>query len=442
VQNVGGAVANIVVTAYDSASATTFTSSQSLAAGASFTFLPSHFSGMTNGFKGSAVVSSDQPIKAIVNVTNKESGSLGVAGGKAAAQYQGTESADVTLYFPLVKNNRFGKTTAFYIQNAGTAAASVTAVFKMDTGGSYTKVVASVEPNRMVLINPIDAGVPSTAGSGRDNIGSLTVTSAQPLAGTVLEYIQGEAIATVLNGTRGFTAADFDTKAYAPIAKNNRFGRFTGIQVQNVSASPVDITVTYVGVAGCTGSYVDSATGVAAGASKTFVQQAPSAFPVNCTGSATITATGNIVAIVNEGNLTGYSAAGTTYSAVASKNATAKVSAPLYKDQRLGFSTGLQVQNVGTASATNVVATFICTVGSTFTAVSLPQTIPAGGAKNFLKPSTMAGTFTAGNPFVNGNVACGVTVTSDQPIVAIANEAPDSGTGRDANNYEGFNLTP
>jgi hypothetical protein len=138
VQNVGTAAANIVVTAYAATGASTFSSSQSVAVGAAFTFIPSNFAGMPAGFVGSAVVSSDQPIKAIVNVTNNQSGSLGVAGGLAAAQYQGTEVADTALYFPLVKHNRFGKTTAFYIQNAGTAAASVTAVFKMDTGGTYT----------------------------------------------------------------------------------------------------------------------------------------------------------------------------------------------------------------------------------------------------------------------------------------------------------------
>ncbi len=447
VQNVGGATANIVVTAYDASGASTYSSSQSVASGAAFTFIPSNFAGMPAGFIGSAVVSSDQPIKAIVNVTNNQAGTLGVAGGLAAAQYQGTEVADTALYFPLVKNNRFGKSTAFYIQNAGTAAASVTAVFKMDTGGTYTHTVGSVDPNKMVLINPNDALVPSTGGAGgRDNVGSLTVSSAQPLAGTVLEYIQGQAIATVLNGTRGFTSADFDSTIYAPIVKNNRFGHFTGIQVQNVGASPADIYITYVGATGCSGTYTESATGVAAGASKTFVQQgATSPLPVNCIGSATITSTQNIVAIVNEGNLTGFTAAGTTYSALPDNSTTTKVSAPLFKDKRFGFSTGLQIQNVGSTTATNVVVTFVCGGAASFTAISTPQTVAAGGARLFREPATMpAGTFTALNPFTSSNVSCSATVTGDQPIVAIANEgAQTAGTSqRDVNNYEGFNLAP
>ena len=89
VQNVGSASANIVVTAYDSATANTYSSSQTVVSGAAFTFIPTNFAGMPSGFVGSAVVSSNQPIKAIVNVTNLQAGSFGVAGGKAAASVSG-----------------------------------------------------------------------------------------------------------------------------------------------------------------------------------------------------------------------------------------------------------------------------------------------------------------------------------------------------------------
>ena len=59
VQNVGPATANIVVTAYDKASAATFTASQSVAAGAAFTFIPTNFAGMPSGFQKRA--SSSKP---------------------------------------------------------------------------------------------------------------------------------------------------------------------------------------------------------------------------------------------------------------------------------------------------------------------------------------------------------------------------------------------
>jgi hypothetical protein len=448
VQNVGSLSANLVVTAYDQASAS-YSYSTSVATGASTTVLPNNFSGMPNGFIGSAVVSSDQPIKAIVNVTNQLAGSFGVSGGKAAAQYQGTEAAATTLYFPLAKNNRFGKTTAFYLQNAGSSAATAQVTFKMDDGGVYNYTTPSIGANRMVLVSPANAGVPST-NTNRANIGSMTVTSAQPMAGTVFEYTVGEAIATVLNGTRGFTSSDFATKAYAPVVKNNRFGRFTGIQVQNVGGSPITVTIDYKATSSnCAGlTAQDVRTNVAPGASTTVVQQAgTSNFQANCTGAATINGSGNFVAIVNEQNVTGAPTAGITYSAMPNSTVTTKVSLPLFKDQRFGFSSGLQIQNVGGSTATNVVATFVCkgnnSANTPFTAISNPRTIAAGSAYLFYKPSGMpAGTFTGGNPFSLSGANCGVTVTSDQPIVAIVNETPDTAGALDDNNYEGFNLTP
>lgn len=452
VQNVGTVTGTISITSYDSASASTYVTSTNVGPGAAFTFLPSSFASMPSGFIGSAIVSSDQPIKAIVNVTTQQSGSLGVAGGKAAAQYQGTETTATALYFPLVKNNRFGSTTAFYIQNAGSLAATATVVFKMDnTSGTntYTYTTPSIGPGQMAVVLPSNASVPSSpSDSTRVNVGSMSVTSAEPMAGTVLEFREGENPATVLKGTRGFTSADFDTKAYAPVAKNTRFNRFTGIQVLNVSASPIDITVTFVGsanVAGCKNvTFVDTATNVLAGTSKTFVQlTGQSNLIANCTASASITATGNFVAIVNEDN-SGGTTAGSTYSARPANSGTPSISAPLFKDSRFSFSTGLQIQNVGVITATNVVATFNCKgsngANTPFTAVSNPQTIGPGGAFLFIKPSTMvAGTFTGGNPFSLNGANCGVTITSDQPIVAILNESPDTAGALDDNNYEGFN---
>lgn len=454
VQNVGTADATVIVTAYDKSSLATYTAQQTIAPGASYTFVPDSFTGMPSGFQGSAVVSSDQPIKAIVNVTNRQSGSYGVAGGKAAAQYQGIDGSMVatTLYFPLAKGNHFNKTTTFYIQNAGTSAATATATFVMRNGDTHVYTTPPIGPNQMVVFSVLDA--PTYDPNNPNNnarVGGLTVTSSQPLAGVVMEHFTTENPATIAQSTRGFTSADFDTTAYAPVIKHNRFGRFTGIQVQNVSSGPINITVTYLGSAGACANqtYVDTATNVPAGASYTFVQyEGSTSLPPNCTASATIVGTGNIVAIVNESyrsdSIPPSGQSAVTSSALPAHSATTKISVPLFKDDRLGKRTGLQIQNVGTAQATNIVATFVCTGGANFTAISQPQTVPAGGAVLFYTPSDDPGMFTTTNPFVSNNVTCGVTVTSDQPVVAIANESviPGGTLQQDTNNYEGFNLAP
>lgn len=447
VQNVSNSTANIVITAYDSQSSAEYSESKSIGAGGAYTFTPiGDFATMPAGFQGSAVVSSDQPIKAIVNVTNQPAGGLGVTGGKAAGQYQGTDGADVasTLYFPLAKGDHFGKTTSFYVQNAGSSdATSVVATFTMRNGDSHVVNLPTIGANKMVVFSVSDASsYAPTTNNGR--VGSLVISGDQPLAGVVMEHDTSASVATVLNSTRGFTSADFDTKAYAPVVKNNRFGRFTGLQVQNTSGGPINITVAYKGGGGCVGATIsdDTASNVADGEAHTFVHLGSGTnLPDNCTGSAIISATGSFVAIVNEQQTSGSPIAGITYSAISDGAATTKVSVPLYKDARFGATTGLQIQNVGSTSATNWTATFSCGSFTAVSSVAKTGSIAPGSAFLFYTPSD-DNLFTTSNPFSSNGVNCAVIVVADQPIVAIANEAPTTAGNLDDNNYEGFNLTP
>lgn len=456
IQNVHDSDVTIDMRLYDKDSNAECNANQAITPGSSTTLTPGSFD-QCAGFQGSAVISSDGPVKAIVNITNRQSGDLGDPAGLAAGQYQGLDSGQVAdvLYFPLVKGNSFSKTTTFYIQNAGSSAVSPTATFTMRNGDTHTvsNQLANIEPNKMRVISVLDA----TTFNPSDNdgrVGSLTIDagdSSARLAGAVLEHFHIESVATILQATRGFTEADFDDKVFAPVIKNSRFNRFTGLQIQNVTAGAIDITVTYTGSAGdCAGnSYTDTATGVAAGASHTFVHLAGrTTLPENCTASATVTATGNVVAIVNESFVSAFVGAGnsqrsTTFSAMPEAGATTKISVPLYKDNRFNKITGLQIQNIGSAAA-NITASFSCQGGATFTATSSPQSVAAGGAVLFFRPSNQADKFPGGSPFSSDNVNCGVTVTSDQNIVAIANESvtPESGFQQDNNNYEGFNLAP
>jgi hypothetical protein len=352
----------------------------------------------------------------------------------------------------MAKNNRFSKTTTFYIQNAGTEAATAQATFTMDDGNTYNWTTPSIQPNHMVIITPSDAGVPTT-NTNRANIGSLKVTSAQPLAGVVMEYVTAESPAKLLQSTRGFTANDFATKAFAPTVKQARFGRFTGIQVQNVEVSDsVDVTLTLVGARGaCAGqTYVRSVSNLAAGASKTFNQIAGEDGEMvdNCAASATIEATGgNIVAVVSESFTkdrtdTGTQQASTTYSAFAEPAASMEISVPMYKENRFKKYTGLMIQNVSDTQANNVVISFIGSAGAgagnTYNTVA--QTIPAGGNIELSRVSENAGLWSG--TAAPSNSVFGVTITADQDVVAIANEAvfPNADLAQDKNNYEGFNL--
>jgi hypothetical protein len=472
IQNVGADVAQIDITAYGATAADVFTVNDSINKGSSKTYIPTNFPNMPAGFQGSAVVSSNSDIRAIVNVTNRFVSNLSLGdpntASYASGEYQGTNQPDTSINFPLVKNDHFGKTTTFFIQNAGSAAATATAVFVFPSG-TYTYSVPSIDPGHMAVVSPSLAK--NSGGqappSGNGVVGSLTVKSAQPVAGTVLEHETSAPHPVVLQATRAFSAADYDTTLFAPINKNSYYGRFTGLQVQNVSSGPVDVDVSYVAKAesatsgnptGCAGGTAsDHASAVPAGASHTF---ASNVLPAGCFGAATITASDNVVAIVNEEFTSAFLNANpsrapedTAYQAAPLKGATQVISLPLYKENAYSNGTGISVQNVSNTQATNVILTFKSPAG-TFT--SKPQTINPGAAIIVLDERKNAN-FWNGTAMTEAGLGCqanttgcgqngtmGVIVASDQPVVAIANEATYPFTNPlihgDEGNYEGFNL--
>ena len=273
-----------------------------------------------------------------------------------------------------------------------------------------------------------------------------------------MEYVVGETNATLLQASRSFTPSDYDTKAYAPINKNNVANRFTGMQVQNVSAGNVDITVTYTGSSGpCAGNtYVDTELAVPTGNSVNF----PSNFlPAGCFASAAIVATGNIVAVVNEAFVIGFTnSAGkneaTSYNCIPDNQKTTIISVPLYKEDSFSKQSGIAIQNITAVNATNVIITFR---GPTGTYTSNPQTILAGSSLVIQNARFFAAGFwngTALTPAVMGCTeslnACGVNgqfaviITADQQVVAIVNESTYPNLtprfNQDKINYEGFNL--
>lgn len=444
-QNVGSATANVVVTAYDSATSATYSRNYTVSVGSSISFFSGDITGLPSGFQGSAVVSSDQPLKAIVNVTNRQSGGYGIAGGTAAAQYRGVDSASTgtTLSFPLAKQAFGPKTSAFYIQNAGSANATFSASFLMGTSltdpapVSYPYTSGTLAPGQMAVIVAADASVPT----GR--IGSLTVTSTQPLAGTVLEYETSTAPAKILQGTIGFTPADYDAKILFPVMKKQLGGRSTGLQVQNVTGASVDVTMVYYGASGgCAGNvYTETLRTVAASASTTYLD--PAVLPSGCLASAVATATGNIAGVVNESfqPCTGACVQrATIYSAFPANSATTKLVAPVFKEDFGSKRTGLSIQNVGNAPAS---ATVVFQVGATAYTYNIAS-IPVNGSALLLDMSNTAVYPLAnwtGTALPNGSLAA-VTVTANQPIIGIANEAPTGALVQDNINYEAFNVAP
>ncbi len=440
IQNVGNANASIVFQAYDTSGNPFACGSDTVAPGASTNVLTDLDCPVPAGFVGSAVVSADQPIAAIVNVNNRPTGT-------AAGQYRGTDGADVNtnIAFPLVKNDFGGRTTTFYVQNANIGTNNINATFRVGAN-TYPKSFPNVPGNAMVIISPADAGVP--AGS----VGSLTVTGSQALAGTSLEHEASAAVAQNLQASKAFTPNDYDDVAYCPLVRNAHTAnnQTTGIQAQNVGGAAQTIRVDYsysVG-GGALQTKTVTSPSLAIGESYTFFGgDATNGLPAGAIGSAKVTGVGggNIAVVVND---RGFASVNpnrvTTYACFAAAGASQDVVLPLYKEYFGGNTTGIQIQNVGNSPAT-VEVTYQPTGGSpvTFThstPIGAGASVTFFGVSALTSPSgiTVVG---GGNAAALNNSFGGVVISANQPIVAIGNEsssAPNP-SGQDTKNYEGFN---
>ena len=110
---------NVNLTAYDRSTTPGYDcGSKDLSQGEAFVFVPTASWGVTPncgilpaGFQGSAVVSSNYDVVAMVEVTNQFASPLGASGGTADASYRGTSDADAdtTLRFPLTRVTIMGR---------------------------------------------------------------------------------------------------------------------------------------------------------------------------------------------------------------------------------------------------------------------------------------------------------------------------------------------
>lgn len=453
VQNVGQNTADILVTSYGSPGGPYNSTTKQAAPGGSVTFLNTEL-GIPSGFKGAGVISSTEPVFAILFVTNYGTGTNNT--GSAIIRAISQEKADTTLNFPLAKKRWGGqqKTTTFYIQNAGTAVTTATATLQILAGGgsgcTNNPRTYTINPNEQINFTPQDLGCPN------GTLGSLVVTSGgQPLAGIVLEHdddLSAPAGGTrVLQGTAGFSPADYDETLIAPIIKKGWGANknVTGLQVQNVGGTtiaPGDLVVTYTIVGGPMGAgTIVTETNTSPIINGAAFNSLHAVLLDGTLASAVITVKPGqkIVGIVNENRPLGSTVfRNTTYSMLPVKSAATSVSMPLVKEyfgSAGGRCTGIQVVPIGGQAVMEL--TYKATTGESFV---LTTTSPVG-TKTFLRPSDG---FTPGvtgwSPAMRGK-NFGVTAKSLTPgvkLVAVANESFCPGSTRDEDdaNYEAFPL--
>jgi hypothetical protein len=133
--------ANIVITYYDANGGVAATQNQTVPAGGALTFFNGQGGTIAmsapSGFRGSVVISSDQPIAAITNL-------IGTGIGES---YGGFSSGSGTISVPLVTRNNFGDSTVISVQNTGSADTTVTVTYTPGVAGNAGQTdTATIKP--------------------------------------------------------------------------------------------------------------------------------------------------------------------------------------------------------------------------------------------------------------------------------------------------------
>jgi hypothetical protein len=333
VQNLGTAQANITITYYNQDGSVAASVADTIAAGGSNKYYP--LTAVPDGFNGSVVITSDQPVAAIAN----ELGNAGAYG----ASYAGFSAGATAVNLPLVMRANGGFDTWFNVQNAGTADANVTVTYTPGAHGlSYTEM-ATIKPGAAHTFD--QAGLTAL---GPRFVGSAKVTSDQPVVATC-----NQVGPTTLLAYDGFTGGS--TMPSFPLVNALNAGYVTGIQIMNIGTMSTDVTVSYTpSKAGTASSETQS---IAAGASATFALRH---FTARFVGSGAVTvnsASQPLVAVVNQ--LNSGANKGAAYGGFDPATATDKVSFPLVMANNPtpgAYYTATTVQNVGTTTTTVTIA--------------------------------------------------------------------------------------
>lgn len=358
------------------------------------TYYPIH---AADGFNGSVVVESTEPVVAIANTLGNNP--------QYMASTESFSGGAMEVSLPLIMRGNAGYHTWFNVQNAGASNATVSVEYVPGSSGSaYVAPDVVIPPGASATFDQRDL-----AALGTQFVGSAIITSDVPVVATVMQV--GETYQNMM-GYNGFTSGSASVSM--PLIMSNNSGFYTGYQVQNVGNAATTVTIDYGANIGGTFNPVDDSATLDPGESMTFLQNTGQFATETYIGSATITSTGEpVVAIVNQ-VLMGAVALGTAYNGVDPAAATNQVSAPLIMANNSGFYTGIQVMNVG-GSAVQVTVDYGPNIAGAFNPTDEVVTIQPGDSYNSIQNS---GAWT-GNTYV-GSLT--VTGPAGSQLVMIVNE--------------------
>jgi hypothetical protein len=460
VQNNGTAPATIVMDVYRAdgtivpGATNTFTNAP---VGGTRTFAQALNEGLTPGFRGVGQVSSDQPINAL-EVRDIES----TSGLHSYSVHNAYPVGGNVVTLPYVSNAAADGVynTRFAVANTGTSVACVTISYAFISGakapfqdngpgggGCTTGYAIPVDGQIAFAPTAIDGAIPMPAQT-RNEIMGATISSNNPIVVGVDAFLSGGS--RKLASYDGFivnsgapTTDDVGTTVLVPLAAKID-GFYTQILVSNVGSDTAAVTITYKGNSG---PYTVNLSVPANGAGTHSVYQ-DSVVPENFIGAATITSTQPIAAVLFRIKMTSPGSfvdedLYTAVNGIPTDRASTTAKLPLVF-RRIAAGGGASGYNTWYSVAVADGGTANVTINSITDTASTPAS--CGAAPTYSTSKTINGSaiFYQNADSDNGfgaNPACfwgGVTITSDRPIIAIANVTSDLQVGDNDGLYNAF----
>ncbi len=336
VQNTAPRTANLTLSFIDETGAMVAKYPTVLTAQASGTMVLSRIPNVPNGFVGAAIVQGDAPITGLAMQDRP---------GRDRLTYLGLAAGTTSVWTPLLMRGASGWDTGLQLQNLAQSTAHARISFY--TQGETTPLavsVAQMPPHApLAIYQPGDRRIPA------DWVGSAVIESLdnQPIAAIVNELSDdglGMAYAGVGVPSETLTV---------PLVYKNASDWASGLQVQNAGNAPATVTVSYTPLESTRVVAVDRAT-LSPGSATTFYQAANPDLPDGFVGSAIITSAEGqpLAALVNAVK----QGAGLAIATEAFNAGGTMLQIPLVYRDFAGWNSGLQLQNLGSASTTVTVS--------------------------------------------------------------------------------------
>ena len=447
-QNVGSGQANVQFQFYNEKSATPVTVSRQIAAGAGSSLFVGGLSGneaLPPAFKGSAVMSADQPVVAtLVQIAQPSSSPV-----KNRPLSNGFSSASSTVLLATVLKNKFNTTTVFSVQNAETNSAIDITLSLFDADNPANPPITLTETNIPIgAAKYYDMGSLSQVAAAVFN-GSATVTAVRTGTSTPANIVASamELSTTSLSAKAFEGVTSGGSKIFMATALCDAFSdhQRTAYAVQNNGTSAANVTVTY-------SNNTTANASIDPGKKRSFVACDDGA-PVGFTGAATIEAPGGNIVVIGKAfaqpAIPGFETA-----FLGEQGGNPKLAMPYVRwTSQANFDAGtrqrtfLAIQNVGASAATNVAVKYLDKNGTavgTHTIASI-----AAGAKANSNPTLAAADpnnpptnlLEFGTPDGNPGGGFGGTVIIEATggqLIGIARVASKVGATQVAEDYNGI----